>query len=69
MLRWSAEKLAVKSGVSWPTVQRMESAEGVPSSLSRTLQLIQKTLEDAGIVFIDENGGGPGVRLRKHREN
>ncbi len=69
MLRWSAETLAVKSGVSWPTVQRMESAEGVPSSLSRTLQMIQKTLEDAGIVFIEENGGGPGVRLRKRREN
>ncbi len=69
MLRWSAEKLAVKSGVSRPTVQRMESPEGVPSSLSRTLQLIQKTLEDAGIVFIEENGGGPGVRLRKRREN
>ena len=65
MLRWSAKKLADKSDVSWPTVQRMESAEGVPSSQSRTLQLIQTTLEDAGIVFIEENGGGPGVRLKK----
>jgi hypothetical protein len=26
---------------------------------------MQKTLERAGISFIDENGGGPGVRLRK----
>ncbi len=69
MLRWSAKKLADASGVSWPTVQRMESAEGVPSSQTRTLELIQKTLEDAGIVFIEENGGGPGVRLRKRREN
>ena len=65
MLRWSAKKLADKSDVSWPTVQRMESAKGVPSSQSRTLQLIQTTLEDAGIVFIDKNGGGPGVRLKK----
>jgi hypothetical protein len=29
---------------------------------------IQKTLERAGISFIDENGGGPGVRLRKGKQ-
>jgi hypothetical protein len=28
---------------------------------------IRRALEDAGIEFIDENGGGPGVRLRKRR--
>jgi hypothetical protein len=26
---------------------------------------VQRTLEAAGVEFIDENGGGPGVRLRK----
>jgi hypothetical protein len=26
---------------------------------------IRRTLESAGVEFIDENGGGPGVRLRK----
>ena len=31
----------------------------------RTLELIEKTLRAAGVEFIDENGGGPGVRLRK----
>jgi hypothetical protein len=25
---------------------------------------VQQALEDAGVVFIDENGGGPGVRLK-----
>ena len=29
------------------------------------IELIKKTLEHAGVVFIDENGGGEGVRLRK----
>jgi len=28
---------------------------------------VRRALEDAGIVFIDENGGGPGVRLRKRQ--
>jgi hypothetical protein len=28
---------------------------------------IRRALEDAGIEFIDENGGGPGVRLRKRQ--
>jgi hypothetical protein len=30
-----------------------------------TLALLEKVLRSAGIEFIDENGGGPGVRLRK----
>jgi len=31
----------------------------------KTLELIEQTLSRAGVEFIDENGGGPGVRLRK----
>ncbi len=65
MLRWSAKQLAEHAGLSWPTIQRMESAEGVPSGLSKNLELIQKTLEGAGIIFIDEDELGPGVRLRE----
>jgi hypothetical protein len=30
-----------------------------------TLNLIKETLIREGVVFIDENGGGAGVRLRK----
>jgi hypothetical protein len=26
---------------------------------------VRRALEEAGVEFIDENGGGPGVRLRK----
>ena len=65
MLRWSAKQLAEQAGIRWPTVQRMESAQGVPSGLSRTLELVQRTLESAGVVFIDEDDEGPGVRLKK----
>jgi len=44
----------------------MESANGVPTGLSKNLEAIERALEKAGVEFIDENGGGPGVRL-KHR--
>ena len=66
LLRWSAQKLADDSGVSWTTIQRMESAEDVPSATVRSLKAIQDTLDNAGVVFIDEDEDlGPGVRLRK----
>jgi hypothetical protein len=32
---------------------------------ARTLEAIQRTLEKAGVIFIDANDGGPGARLRK----
>ncbi len=48
-----------------PTIQRMEAANGVPSGLSRNLEAVERAFVNAGIIFIDENGGGPGVRLRK----
>ena len=67
MLRWSAKQLAEQAGLSWPTVQRMESTQGVPSGLRQHLELVQRTLEGAGIIFIDEDDEGPGVRLKKRK--
>ena len=67
LLRWSAAELASRSNLSWRTIQRMEAAEIVPSGLSKNLDLVQRTLEEAGIIFIDEDDEGPGVRLRKIR--
>ncbi len=64
LLRWSAQKLADESGVSWTTIQRMESAEDVPSATARNLKAIQDTLKNAGVIFIDADEEGPGVRLR-----
>jgi hypothetical protein len=65
MLRWSARQLAEESGLSWPTIQRMEAATGVPGGLTKNLELVQRTLESAGVVFIDQSEeSGPGVQLR-----
>ena len=44
------------------TVFRLEKGEALHQ---RTRIAIREALEDAGVVFIDENGGGAGVRLRK----
>lgn len=65
LVRWSAEELAKRAGVGISTVQRMEKADGVPSSVGPNLQAIQRAFEAAGVIFIAENGEGPGVRLRK----
>ncbi len=64
-LKWSASQLSEASGVSVPTIQRFEQAEGVPPSRSSTLIEIKKTLEAAGIEFIGTPDDGPGIRLRK----
>jgi transcriptional regulator with XRE-family HTH domain len=63
LLRWSAQKLADQAGLGISTIQRMEATSGVPSASARNLDTVQRSLEAAGVVFIDENGGGPGVRL------
>jgi hypothetical protein len=48
--------------VSIDTVARFERGDGLKE---RTVEALQRALEEAGILFIDENGEGPGVRLRK----
>lgn len=56
-------ELAEKASVAPSTVQRYESGRG--GMQSRTLDKVQQTLEDAGVVFIPADAqGGPGVRLK-----
>lgn len=66
-LRWSVRELADKSGVSVATIKRMEEVDGVPNSLAGNLAALKTTLESAGVIFVAENGEGPGVRLKKER--
>ncbi|MBI0538982.1 XRE family transcriptional regulator [Roseomonas sp. KE2513] len=65
LVRWSAEDLARESGVGLSTVRRIEAADGVPSASAKNLASLQRSLETAGVIFVPENGDGPGVRLRK----
>ncbi len=59
---WGVRDLAEAAEVSPDTVARLERGEVLRSD---TLQKLRRTLEKAGVEFITENGGGPGVRLRK----
>jgi predicted transcriptional regulator len=53
----------MRAGVSQVTVHQLEA--GVTQPRRATLDVIRRAFENAGVEFIDENGGGPGVRLRK----
>ena len=67
LLGWSQTQLAERAGLSLPTVKRVETESGQRVSDAARYAL-QRALESGGIEFIDENGGGSGVRLRKrHR--
>jgi transcriptional regulator with XRE-family HTH domain len=55
-------ELAAAAKVSIDTVARFERGDELKE---RTIDALQRALEAAGVEFIDENGGGPGVRLRK----
>jgi predicted transcriptional regulator len=68
LLGWSQSDLARHSGISEPTIARLESAEGQLGGRGQTVGKIRSALERNGIEFIDENGGGPGVRLRKRHQ-
>jgi transcriptional regulator with XRE-family HTH domain len=63
LIRWDQKDLAEKSGVSVPTIKRLESQAGALTANVPTLAAIRTALEAAGVIFIDSNGNGPGVRL------
>jgi transcriptional regulator with XRE-family HTH domain len=62
---WGVRELAKKAGVTANTVTRIENGADAKQS---TMDRLQHALEAAGIEFIQENGGGPGVRLRKRAQ-
>jgi transcriptional regulator with XRE-family HTH domain len=63
LIDWSQQDLANHAAVGVVTVHQLES--GLSQPRRATLDVIQRAFEAAGVEFIDENGGGPGVRLRK----
>jgi transcriptional regulator with XRE-family HTH domain len=62
-LNWTVDTLAREANVGEATVRRFEQGRAVP--IPATLAAIQRALEAAGVIFVEENGEGPGVRLRK----
>lgn len=64
LLRWTADDLAQRSKVGLSTIKRTEAAEGPMRLTAANASALQRALEDGGIEFISENGGGVGVRLK-----
>ncbi|WP_284946021.1 helix-turn-helix domain-containing protein [Acidisoma cladoniae] len=63
LLGWSQDRLVEKSEVPKRTLARFELEQG--TAQKRTLSAIRAALEAAGVIFVEENGEGPGVRLKK----
>lgn len=65
LLGLSQADLAERAGFSAMTIKRAEGI-GLPYPSADALAAIRAALEAAGVDFIAENGGGPGVRLRRN---
>jgi len=63
LLGWSQSDLSQASKTATKTIADFE--RGAREPYARTLEDVRGALENAGIEFIDENGGGAGVRLHK----
>ena len=65
LLDWSQQELADRAKVGIVTVRQLEAGAHQPRRA--TLDVVRRCLEAAGVEFIEENGGGAGVRLRTAR--
>ena len=65
LIGWKQTDLAKACGLSIVTIRRLESREGKLGGRADTAAKIIAALESAGVIFINENGEGPGLRLRK----
>lgn len=63
MINMTQAVLAEAAGISTTALNNIERGASDPKA--STLSAIQKALEAAGVIFVPENGEGPGVRLRK----
>ena len=61
LISWSQQDLAREARVGIVTVHQLEA--GVSQPRRATLDVIRRAFESAGVEFIDENGGGPGVAI------
>lgn len=63
LANWSQNDLAERAQVSNSTIRNFEAGRSTP--IANNLTAIRRALEDAGVEFIPENGGGAGVRHGK----
>ena len=63
MLEISQDRLAELSGIAVSTIIPFEKGQRAPRR--KTIEAVREALEAAGVQFIEENGGGAGVRLAR----
>lgn len=66
LLRWEQKDLASASGVSLPSLKRLETQPGELAAQARTVDAIERAFNDAGVIFLGEGDvtdGGAGVRM------
>ena len=68
LLGWNQARLAEASGLAVSTIKRMEGSERLLRGTAENVWKVQQALEEAGVIFIDEDDEGPGVRLRKRNK-
>ena len=67
LLKWDQKELAQASGMSLPTIKRMEASDGEVRGTASNVWKVQRALEAAGVEFTDDDA--PGVRLRRAQSN
>ena len=64
-LNWTVRDLAEAADLHRNTISNIETGKYAGDQV--TLETIASVMRRAGVEFIEENGGGPGVRLRKRQ--
>jgi DNA-binding XRE family transcriptional regulator len=67
LLRWTVDDLAREAALGRNTILRAEAADNQTSLTIANDLAVRRALEAAGVEFIDDDGSGPGVRIRKRQ--
>ncbi len=67
LVGWNQARLAEASGLALSTIKRMEGSDGPLRGPAANVWKVEQALEDAGVIFIDADEEGPGVRLKADR--
>jgi transcriptional regulator with XRE-family HTH domain len=65
LIEWTQPNLAEAAQLGLSTVVDFEKSRRAVSP--EAVAAIRRALEEAGVIFVEENGEGPGVRLRKQQ--